>query len=223
MIKNWLDTTVGDFAKMERTGKVSQYKSWYNILPTFLFYNKIRNLVINIGEAFGEKKITDDDESKRYQIISLDKINLLELHLQYVYFILVNQVELQQILKSVKVKTKFKGVDIEKLKDSVTAIEDITGIKMDSDPLKKMQEVRAEIEFLRDKYKENYYTKPEVEEVKEKISILKYVGQYVMYTGGDLQTVSNMKIIDVLNVKDIADEKYKKEQEQYNKIKNGRD
>lgn len=222
MIKKWYNTTVGDYVLMEKTGSISQFKTWWNILPSFLFVKQIAKIVNQINTELSSKKVTDEEEVNKYKLSSLNKINLLELHLQYVYFVLVNQIELEQILKKVgnKVKTKYKGIDIEKLKESIKVIEEISGIKIEGDPLKKMQEVRDEIGFRKDKYKENFYVKPNPEENK-KISLLEFAGKYVAYMGGEIDRVSKMLIIDLINTKTLADEKYKAEQEQYNKLKNG--
>jgi hypothetical protein len=222
MIKKWYNTTVGDYVLMEKTGSISQFKTWWNILPSFLFIKQIAKIVNQINTELSSKKVTDEEEVNKYKLSSLNKINLLELHLQYVYFVLVNQIELEQILKKVgnKIKTKYKGIDIEKLKESIKVIEEITGIKIEGEPLKKMQEVRDEIDFRKDKYKENFYVKPNPEESK-KISLLEFAGKYVAYMGGEIDRVSKMLIIDLINTKTLADEKFKAEQEQYNKLKNG--
>lgn len=222
MIKKWYNTTVGDYVLMEKTGSISQFKTWWNILPSFLFVKQIAKIVNQINTELSSKKVTDEEEVNKYKLSSLNKINLLELHLQYVYFVLINQIELEQILKKVgnKVKTKYKGIDIEKLKESLKIIEEISGIKIEGDPLKKMQEVRDEIDFRKDKYKENFYVKPNPEESK-KISLLEFAGKYVAYMGGEIDRVSKMLIIDLINTKTLADEKFKAEQEQYNKLKNG--
>jgi hypothetical protein len=222
MIKKWYNTTVGDYVLMEKTGSISQFKTWWNILPSFLFIKQIAKIVNQINTELSSKKVTDEEEVNKYKLSSLNKINLLELHLQYVYFVLVNQIELEQILKKVgnKIKTKYKGIDIEKLKESIKVIEEITGIKIEGEPLKKMQEVRDEIDFRKDKYKENFYVKPNPEENK-KISLLEFAGKYVAYMGGEIDRVSKMLIIDLINTKTLADEKFKAEQEQYNKLKNG--
>lgn len=213
MIKKWYNTTVGDYVLMEKTGSISQFKTWWNILPSFLFVKQIAKIVNQINTELSSKKVTDEEEVNKYKLSSLNKINLLELHLQYVYFVLINQIELEQILKKVgnKVKTKYKGIDIEKLKESLKIIEEISGIKIEGDPLKKMQEVRDEIDFRKDKYKENFYVKPNPEESK-KISLLEFAGKYVAYMGGEIDRVSKMLIIDLINTKTLADEKFKAEQ-----------
>lgn len=223
MIKKWYNTTVSDYVLMEKTGSISQFKTWWNILPSFLFIKQIAKIINQINTELSAKKVTDEEEVNKYKLSSLNKINLLELHLQYAYCVIVNQIELEQILKKVgnNVKTKYKGIDIEKLKESLKVIEEISGIKIEGEPLKKMQEVRDEIDFRKDKYNENFYVKPNPEENK-KISLLEFAGKYVAYMGGEIDRVSKMLIIDLINTKTLADEKFKEEQEQYNKLVNGR-
>jgi hypothetical protein len=218
MIKRIDEITISDFDRIESTGKVNHLVKGF--IPVYFYRKKIAKLIEEIGNALNDNKVNDIEELDKHRISSLNKINILELHLQYLYFIIVNQLELEHILKITKgaVNTKFKGINIEQLKESLETVKALTGIDIDSNPLVKMNEVRSEIEFLKDKYIENY-TKKKQNDNKDKISLAEFAGEYLLYIGGDLKGISDMKIIDLITVKKLADKKYKMEQKQLKDLK----
>jgi len=60
MIKAIDDVKIKDFDKMKRSGKLSQFKTKWNVLPVFLFKKRLFSLVNEMVKMIESNKIDDD-------------------------------------------------------------------------------------------------------------------------------------------------------------------
>jgi len=218
MIKKIHEITINDFDLMEKTGKVSHLKLWWNILPSFMFYSRIEKVIIEIQELLQGNSINEDDQIF-YKAKSLLKIQILE----SAYLIIVNQlfgsVSITQLAKDINLKKKLGALKNINMLNALTSIEVLTGLKVENDIIKELQEIQDEIIRLKDKYNENFPVKEEKENTK--ITLMEFASTYIIYTGGSFIGLAKMTILELVVLKRQAEDKYKKEQEYYNKLKNG--
>jgi hypothetical protein len=225
MIKRLDDITIGDFNQMETTGKISQYKKWYNFLPAFLFVKMIRKLVLEIQKFIDEHDLDEDldrVEWKTRSYLEIQEHNALYL---IIVNILINGVMLKSILKKInfknilnrKISKVLKTDNSESLKNALAKIKEKTGIEIKS--IDEIMTYKEYIEHLRDKWDEMFKKRDE-EEKPKKITLLQYASSFVIYTGGTFIGLTRMKIIELAVLKSEAEKKYNAERAMYDKLTN---
>lgn len=221
MIKNIHEITIGDFDLMEQTGKVSHLRKAWNVLPVFLFIKQIAKVINEISTLLQGNNI-NDDEMIIYILRSLLKIQRLESS----YAIVVNQlytnIPINQLARDINLKKKLKESKDNILNIALKEIEILTGLTIGNNVEKDLREIQSEIIRLKDKYNENFKPKTENEESKKRISLLEFAGAYIMYAGGSFVGLTGMTIPELVALKKQAEDKFKKEQQQLNDLKNGR-
>jgi hypothetical protein len=217
MIKRIDEITISDFDRIESTGKVNHLVKGF--IPVYFYRKRILKLITKIQELLQGNKI-NDEENTFYKLKSLLKIQTLESS----YFIIINQlfnnIPINQIARDIKLKKKLKNIKDDNLKKALQETEILTGIKIECDIYKSLKALQDEIIFLKDKYNENFKEQPKQQ--GEKLTLLDFASTYILYTGGSFVGLSKMTIQELVSLKKRADEKYKAETEQYNKMKNGR-
>jgi hypothetical protein len=217
MIKRIDEITISDFDRIESTGKVNHLVKGF--IPVYFYRKRILKLITKIQELLQGNKI-NDEENTFYKLKSLLKIQTLESS----YFIIINQlfnnIPINQIARDIKLKKKLKNIKDDNLKKALQETEILTGIKIEGDIYKSLKALQDEIIFLKDKYNENFKEQPKQQ--GEKLTLLDFASTYILYTGGSFVGLSKMTIQELVSLKKRADEKYKAETEQYNKMKNGR-
>lgn len=217
MIKRIDEITISDFDRIESTGKVNHLVKGF--IPVYFYRKGILKLITKIQELLQGNKINDEDNTF-YKLKSLLKIQTLESS----YFIIINQlfnnIPINQIARDINLKKKLKNIKDDNLKKALQEIEILTGIKIEGDIYKSLKALQDEIIFLKDKYNENFKEQPKQQ--GEKLTLLDFASTYILYTGGSFIGLSKMTIPELVSLKKKAEEKYKAETEQYNKMKNGR-
>lgn len=217
MIKRIDEITISDFDRIESTGKVNHLVKGF--IPVYFYRKGILKLITKIQELLQGNKINDEDNTF-YKLKSLLKIQTLESS----YFIIINQlfnnIPINQIARDINLKKKLKNIKDDNLKKALQEIKILTGIKIEGDIYKSLKALQDEIIFLKDKYNENFKEQPKPQ--GEKLTLLDFASTYIIYTGGSFIGLSKMTIPELVSLKKKADEKYKAETEQYNKMKNGR-
>lgn len=217
MIKRIDEITISDFDRIESTGKINHLVKGF--IPVYFYRKKILKLITKIQELLQGNKINDEDNTF-YKLKSLLKIQTLESS----YFIIINQlfnnIPINQIARDINLKKKLKNIKDDNLKKALQEIEILTGVKIEGDIYKSLKALQEEIIFLKDKYNENFKEQPKQQ--GEKLTLLDFASTYILYTGGSFVGLSKMTIPELVSLKKKAEEKYKAETEQYNKMKNGR-
>lgn len=217
MIKRIDEITISDFDRIESTGKVNHLVKGF--IPVYFYRKGILKLITKIQELLQGNKINDEDNTF-YKLKSLLKIQTLESS----YFIIINQlfnnIPINQIARDINLKKKLKNIKNDNLKKALQEIKILTGIKIEGDIYKSLKALQDEIIFLKDKYNENFKEQPKQQ--GEKLTLLDFASTYILYTGGSFVGLSKMTIPELVSLKKKAEEKYKAETEQYNKMKNGR-
>jgi hypothetical protein len=147
MIKSISEITLFDIDKMERTGEISQFKRWYNILPAMFFIEKIKSVVSNFITEINNGRSDETDE-----LIALDdieyyarlKIEVNELRALDMLFVLLlgNQPILLNIKSMIKTRRLRKIIPkTEELKFACEKAKELTGIEIiNLDDVKKFRE-----------------------------------------------------------------------------------
>lgn len=217
MIKRIDEITISDFDRIESTGKINHLVKGF--IPVYFYRKGILKLITKIQELLQGNNINDEDNTF-YKLKSLLKIQTLESS----YFIIINQlfnnIPINQIARDINLKKKLKNIKDDNLKKALQEIEILTGIKIEGDIYKSLKALQEEIIFLKDKYNENFKEQPKQQ--GEKLTLLDFASTYIIYTGGSFIGLSKMTIPELVSLKKKAEEKYKAETEQYNKMKNGR-
>jgi hypothetical protein len=157
MIKGKYNITIRDYDRVERNGEVYQLKRWYNILPTFLFVDRITSLLTELKNEINNESNDSDIENENifWQTESLNAINAIET----CYYGLkgIEFRDLSNSLKTFYQKFTWRKLRIIKSRYSdkyLSEINRIAGIKVTSN--KDLERVRKNIEFRKDKYNENF-------------------------------------------------------------------
>src|SRR5574344_1591827 len=137
MIKTIDQIKLKHLAKMERTGNIRQFLSWWNIAPTIFFVKRLKKYipeVYNIATGNNNANISDIElERLEWKTRSLIKINAIEaaylacvlnLHLVVGYDYNLNRFRLTRYQRR-----QIKHVDIKLLEKSVQNIRALTGIE----------------------------------------------------------------------------------------------
>lgn len=225
MIKNIYEITIGDYSQMELSGKISQFKKWYNPFPTIFFIKKIQSVLNEVLVLLNENKI-NDEEDKFWKAKSILKIQQIEA----AYYIIVNNlvidIPLRSIISRIRIKRgtrrKFKDANIDSVKQAIEAITELTGLELNNFD-KDLESVRLEIIRLKDKFAENFNKPKQSDTEQKKVSLMDYASSYILYTGGSFNGLSKMKIIELVALKKQAEKKLQAEKEMIEKLKaNGR-
>jgi len=159
MIKKYWEITLRDYDIMEKTGNVYQFRSKWNILPSFLFKKKISKLIQILIEKLNDSSGTEIDEKYENAIWQLESLNSINsIHANYMG--LMNELKYKLEINSLKrfyQKYTWKRLKLSKnnnAKQYIKGIKELTGIEVKK--YKDINKVRKLLEFKKDKYNENF-------------------------------------------------------------------
>jgi len=223
MIKPIDQIKLKHLAKMERTGSIRQFLSWWNIAPTIFFVKRLQKYipeVYNIATGNNHADVSEYElESLEWQCRSLLKINSIESAYQscvlFLHIVVGYDYNLNRFRLSRRQRRQIKHVDIKLLEKSVENIRLLTGIEIKKED--DIIEVQKELIWLKEKYNENFGKKveDETEANKKKMSILKYAGSFVLYAGSSFNNLSEMTIPEFVAMRENANEKYEAEKKHF--------
>jgi len=213
MIKAIDDVRIKDFDKMKRSGKVSQFKTDWNILPVFLFRKRLFGLVNEMLQMIESNKIDDDIEAKEFQCQMSVEIVQLEQLFQIAYKWLVVNVAIKVQLNKVRLtrgqRRKIKEENISRLTVALEKILELTGIDIKGE--EDLIKLADHIKHQKHKYRELYPDrKPEDGETKE-LYLLDYASIYAAYMGEPVNGLSEMTFPELKALKLRADDRLKQQ------------
>jgi len=213
MIKAIDDARIKDFDKMKRSGKVSQFKTDWNILPVFLFKKRLFCLVNEMLQMIESNKIDDDIEAKEFQCQMSVEIVQLEQLFQIAYKWLVINVAIKVQLNKVRLtrgqRRKIKEENISRLTVALEKIFELTGIDIKGE--EDLIKLADHIKHHKHKYRELYPDrKPEDGETKE-LYLLDYASIYAAYMGEPVNGLSEMTFPELKALKLRADDRLKQQ------------
>lgn len=212
---------------MERTGKVSQLKMWYNFLPSFLFIKQLQKLSKECFDLInGANSGKDLDIMKlEWKAKSLIKINQVEINYLICAKYLVVDLNFKSFLQKIRLtrgqRRKIKESDIALLSKAMKNIEVLTGIdiaKAESVTTALMQ-IKDEIIRLKAKYDQNFPVQKAGDAPKEKIYLLQHAHNIANYLGRNADLME-MYLIDFKYMNEVASKKWDAEQKQLEEINN---
>jgi len=206
MIKPYYEITIRDYNIMERTGNISQFKAWYNILPVKLFVKVIRGRIKTLSEFLN---ISEDDKEKNnkiWKLQSLLKINLVESS----YYGILNILELGNTVNSFKQnmsKSQWNKIKISNtnLPKYIKYINDFTGIEIKE--ITDLKMVLDELMFRKDKFNENFNKKEPIQD--DKIYLMSVALGVFSYLNQTLDI--NMTVVEFAAIREDALTKMRKE------------
>ena len=225
MIKKWYDITVGEYKLMELTGKVDQYKRWYNILPTPIFYRQIKKQASTLLDFIHDNRKSDlEDEIKMQEYKYLAKLQIEVNRLQGVEQLLELQLKnhakllsLKRQIRSRKLRKIIEMPDV--LRYAIREAEELTGIKIvelsDVDKFKRVVSRRTD---KLNEYINKINEKQNVENNKKEM-LGSLVNGIMMYLELSPVGVDSLKVIDFMDFYKKAIAKMKAEKEMYEKNK----
>ena len=225
MIKKWYDITVGEYKLMELTGKVDQYKRWYNPFPTPLFYKQIKKQASTLLDFIHDNRNSDLEEHIKMQehkyLAKLQiEVNRLQGVEQLLELQLKNHARLLSMKNQIRSRKLRKIIDVpDVLRYAIREAEELTGIKIvefkDIDDFKRVVKHRTDKlnEFIN---KQNDKNKTDNSK-KELLGSL--VNGIMMYLELSPVGVDGMKVIDFMDFYKKAIAKMKAEKEMYEKNK----
>ena len=166
MIKRYYDITLRDYNKMETTGSINQFAT--TILPAFLFKKRLIKEIEQLGKLLNAEN--DEQEFEKWKLLSLAKINAMEIN----YLGMVNILELNIKINGYKKELRRKArrkihIKNDNLKTYIDNIKSLTGISVVE--YADIEKVRQKIEFKKDKFNENFNKKPAKKEYLLSIAI----------------------------------------------------
>jgi len=195
MIKTIDQIELIDIAKMERTGRVSHFKMWYNFLPSKLFIKKISNLVNNQFFSIINNGISDETD----EIIKLDdleyyvklKIEVNQLRaIEMLFFLLLGR-----LTTLLRIKSMIRGRKLRKITEKPDQLayackkaKEISGIEINNlrDISKFKEWVKYRCEKLSDY--ENMKLKETEDKKKDgKVYIIRYAIRIMNYLEKSLE------------------------------------
>jgi hypothetical protein len=221
MIKNYFDITVGNLARMEETGRVNQFKKWYNFLPTIIFIKKIKALILDTYKIINDKEFEklDDEVEDTYfkeKKSEIDKLKCLDI-------IVVNNLGNRVYLNHLKSKVRSKKLDkiqdnTDNLRFALEQIFELTGekIETEADYLRFQQDV---LQLLVDKYQDMKSKHEPKQETDKKTGILDYVISYMNYLSMNSIEVEKLRVHTFVKYRNLANEQSKREKEAIDKNK----
>jgi hypothetical protein len=118
-------------------------------------------------------------------------------------------------------RRKIKSTDLKLLGSAIERVKIIAGIEIKGD--KEIIELQKHLIWLKDKYNENFNKKVKpVDPNAKKITILDYVGSFVLYSGGSFTGLGKMTIPEFVTLKNNANVKYEAEKKQLEEINHAR-
>jgi hypothetical protein len=221
MIKSYFDITVGNLARMEETGRVNQFKKWYNFLPTIIFIKKIKALILDTYKVINDKEFEQldnevEDVYFKEKKAEIDKLKCLDI-------IVVNNLGNRVFLNHLKSKVSSKkfdkiNEDTDNLRFALNQIFELTGEKVETpeDYLKFQQEV---LQFLVDKYQDMKAKHEPEKTMDKKTGILDYVISYMNYLSMNSIEVEKLRVHTFVKYRNLANEQSKREKEAIDKNK----
>jgi hypothetical protein len=208
-------------ARMEETGRVNQFKKWYNFLPTIIFIKKIKALILDTYKIINDKEFEklDDEVEDTYfkeKKAEIDKLKCLDI---IVVNNLGNRVYLNQL------KAKINNPKLFKLKDDTNSLRfaleqifELTGekIETEADYLRFQQDV---LQLLVDKYQDMKSKHEPKQETDKKTGILDYVISYMNYLSMNSIEVEKLRVHTFVKYRNLANEQSKREKEAIDKNK----
>ena len=221
MIKLYFDITVGNLARMEETGRVNQFKKWYNFLPTIIFIKKIKALILDTYKIINDKEFEQldnevEDVYFKEKKSEIDKLKCLDI---IVVNNLGNRVYLNQLKSKINNPKLFKlKDDSNSLRFALEKIFEITGVTIDTpdDYIKFQNEV---LQFLVDKYQDMKAKHEPEQQTEKKTGILDYVISYMNYLSMNSIEVEKLRVHTFVKYRNLANEQSKREKEAIDKNK----
>lgn len=221
MIKSYFDITVGNLARMEETGRVNQFKKWYNFLPTIIFIKKIKALILDTYKIINDKEFEQldnevEDVYFKEKKSEIDKLKCLDI---IVVNNLGNRVYLNQLKSKINNPKLFKlKDDSNSLRFALEKIFEITGVTIDTpdDYIKFQNEV---LQFLVDKYQDMKAKHEPEQQTEKKTGILDYVISYMNYLSMNSIEVEKLRVHTFVKYRNLANEQSKREKEAIDKNK----
>jgi len=173
MIKNYWEITLRDWDIMEKTGNVSQFRNWWNVLPAVLFNKQIEKVRVILVKKLNENYEGDEAEQMEYAIWKFESLNNIN-GIKAAYLGLMTELKYKPEINSLKrfyQKYTWRRLRLTKSKHSAKYIDEIkkyTGIEIKE--YEDIEKVRKLLEFKTDKYNENF--KPKETGKQEKIYLM---------------------------------------------------
>lgn len=205
MIKKYWEITLREYNVMERTGNVKQFRK--SSVPMFLLKKKLNkeldklNKVLNLPEDELEQK----KEHEIWKVESEAKINAIEINFLGILNILELGTKLNGFEKDLnrKMRRKLKWRS-GNLRYYVGRIEEYTGIKVRNQ--EDLEKVGNDLQFRKDKYKENF---KEDTKQPERIYLMSIALGVFSYLNQPLDV--EMTVVEFAALREDANKRIKKE------------
>jgi hypothetical protein len=217
MIKSQHKITVGDFATMEETGNISQFKKWYNPFPAILFAKRIKRTIEPLALMLSESTLDDLElellEHKARTFIEVNQLRSLEVIIANHLGNRSHLLRLKNMIRSRKLRKINEKSDI--LRFAINRVKELTGIKIETvDEFEKFQK------YLVNRFDrlEDLFAKDRQEPKSDKkVRLMKVVYSILIYLGIGTYGCEKMTIINFVELKNIAVEKMEAEKQLMNK------
>jgi len=203
MIKKYWEITVRDYDVVERTGKISHLKKWWNILPVGLFSRRIANTLKQLAEIINGEDIEDEEEF-RWQVESLNRI----IGLKSAYYGLLRIYGVGSIHNYLLsfIKAKKETNEAELLEVYRKRIKLFTDIDVKNE--KDIKKVRMRLNFWTDKYNKHFGNKQVSEHGNEKTYLISVVISVMGYMNMNYEPT--MTVLEFIETRRIAEEQSRK-------------
>ena len=203
MIKQYWEITLRDYDIIERTGRVSHLRKWYNPLPTGWFIKRIKKERNQLLKQINVADIDERLEREIWKTESLLRINAIRV--AYYGIINILKLQTQTVLFASdhkKIQRKIK-MNEGSLKVYTDIIEKYTGIKVKS--FKDIENIFSRLQFFIAKFNERFSG----EETDENVYLLDVALSVFSYLGQTMNPTEHT-VLDFIAVRQKAIEQNKK-------------
>ena len=203
MIKKIHEITIGDFDLMESTGKISQFKARFNVLPARFFIKKIKYLVESVIKLMNEVKTDELDlQIQKYEIDKLTNVNKLRA-LQLIILgqlsILPGIISAKEAIRQSRPIRRIKDYNV--LIDALDQVREISGI--DIKRIEDLTVLANYIELEDDKVKQSISDRLQ-QSTGERKKLVAIAYSYLIYLGMATTEIDRMKILHFIELKKLA-------------------
>jgi len=215
MIKAIDDVKIKDFDKMKRSGKLSQFKTKWNVLPVFLFKKRLFSLVNEMVKMIESNKIDDDVDLLEFKSSLAVEIIQLEALFQVAYTWLILNVETKVQLNKVRLtrgqRRKIKDEKISRLTSALNKILELTRIDIKGED--QLIQLADYIKHKKDVYKQNCPDPVDQNGETRELYLLDYASIYAAYMGEPVNGLSEMTFPELKALKLRADDRLKQQKQ----------
>lgn len=224
MIKRFDKITLGDFYNLEIDGSISQFKLWWNILPSKLFLNRIKHEIEKVYELISNEKLNTPINEIEYEIRSFNAIQILTICYEIIYNHLElganNKTVIERILLDRRNRRRLRYKS-ESLANTIIQVQKFSNPSINIKNTEDVEDLRKQIELRRDRYDQNIGSLRKQNNEKDKKYLIEIASSYAAYSGFSSIGISKMTIVEFAYMKREIDKQIKEKQKQIAKQKHG--